>query len=150
MSWFLDSSALVKLYSHEDHHHLVEDLLERDRAVVVSSLARVEVPSALWRKHRTGALEMADVAALLAAFEADWYGTSTEEPRVIPIASRTAVLTRAASLTGVHGLRSLDAIQLASALAARSVDRGVDSFLAFDRELCAAAVAEGFDATPFL
>ncbi len=43
-----------------------------DRAdLVVSLIARVEVPSALWRKHRERELAKDDLVTLLAAFESD-------------------------------------------------------------------------------
>lgn len=54
------------------------------------------------------------------------------------------VLRRAAGLTSTHGLRAYDAVQLASALAARDVATGIDTFACFDRALVAAAVREDF------
>ena len=144
MSWFLDSSALVKLYSFEDGSEAVSELVRSGDAIVVSSLARAEVPAAVWRKHRSGSLDVHDVRALLGSFEVDWYGSASEEPLVIPVESRGAVLVSAAAVAGIHGLRSLDVVQLASALAARSVVSDVDSFLAYDRELSDAAATEGF------
>ncbi|AXB47142.1 hypothetical protein [Amycolatopsis albispora] len=52
MTAFADSSALVKLSVPEAGHELVR---ERD-ALAVAQVARVEVPSAIWRKHRLGEL----------------------------------------------------------------------------------------------
>ena len=43
---FADSSAIAKLYADEQDHPLVRGL----DGLVVSALARVEVPSAIWRK----------------------------------------------------------------------------------------------------
>ncbi len=47
MSVFADSSALVKLYADESDHELVR----RIDVLIVSQVARVEVPAALWRKQ---------------------------------------------------------------------------------------------------
>lgn len=40
--------------------------------LVAARLARVEVPAALWRKHRTGELGAEHAATLVRAFELDW------------------------------------------------------------------------------
>ena len=50
---FADSSALVKLYADEPGHEQVRQPMH----LVVAQLARVEVPSAIWRKQRLGELD---------------------------------------------------------------------------------------------
>lgn len=140
---FADSSALVKLYADEPDSAEVRELSH----LVVSQLARVEVPAALWRKHRMGELAATDVGVLIADFEADYFGDINEPPRFSVVAVTVVVLDAAARLVGVHGLRAYDGMQLASALlVADAVPEGVD-FLAFDGALIAAAAAEGL-ATP--
>lgn len=62
-----DSSALVKLYADEHGHRAIRAL----DMLVVSAIARVEVPSALWRKTRTGELEDTAAGILVSAFEID-------------------------------------------------------------------------------
>jgi predicted nucleic acid-binding protein len=134
---FADSSAVVKLYADEAGSAAVR----RRRVLVVSALARVEVPAALWRKHRMGELTAVDAGVLTAAFEFDWYG---RDAVLVPVAAHTAVLEQAAGLVPRHGLRGYDAVQLASAIAARTADPGVDEFLCFDEVLAAAAAREGW------
>lgn len=143
MSTFADASALVKLYVEEEHHTWVRAL----DAIVVAQVSRVEVPGALWRKTRTGELDAADAALLVQAFEADWFGAPSEPARFTVVAATDAVLNRAAGLTGVHGLRAYDAVQLGSALALAAADPPSSTFVAFDRSLRRAAAAEGL-ATP--
>lgn len=139
---FADSSALVKLYADEQQSDDVRGLSH----LVVSQLARVEVPAALWRKHRMGELAAADAAVLVADFEADYFGDADAPPRFSVVAVTASVLDTAAHLVGVHGLRAYDAMQLASALAvADAVPEGMD-FLAYDGALSAAAAAEGLTA----
>lgn len=136
---FADSSALVKLYADEQESDYVRKL----STLVVSQLARVEVPAALWRKHRMGELPATDVVVLIADFEADYFGDIDEPPRFAVVAVTAVIIDAAAHLVAVHGLRAYDAMQLASALAvAKAVPDGVD-FLAYDGALSTAAAAEG-------
>lgn len=69
MTAFADSSALVKLHADEAGSADVRGF----PVMVVSALARVEVPAALWRKSRTGELSARDAGIFCAAFEADWF-----------------------------------------------------------------------------
>jgi predicted nucleic acid-binding protein len=140
MAAFADSSALVKLYADEPGHERVRALDQ----VVVAQLARVEVPAAIWRKNRMGELSAGAAALLVAAFEADWFGTEQDPRRFEIVRMNGPVIEDAARLTGVHGLRAYDAVQLATARAVRAVDQGIVRFIAFDRALASAAAAEGF------
>jgi uncharacterized protein len=68
------------------------------------------VPAALWRKHRLGEIGAADTAVLVAAFEADYFGGTDQEPRFVALAVMPGLLDEAARLVGVHGLRADDAL----------------------------------------
>jgi predicted nucleic acid-binding protein len=116
--------------------------------LVVSALARVEVPAAIWRKHRSGELDLDDSLILIRAFQVDYAGTSNRPPRFLAVAVADRVLEQAAGLAGTHGLRAYDAVQLACALAARGVDGRCAAFAGFDRALALAAAAEGFRVLP--
>lgn len=140
MIHFLDSSAVVKLYSDEDDHEVVRGL---ERPLLVSELTRVEVPAALWRKCRMGELDDADVVVLTSAFAVDWYLPSGEA-RFVIVRSTPALLDDAARLTGAHGLRAFDAVQLAAAVAARRVVPECSSFTGYDRALNRAAATLSF------
>lgn len=144
MTVFADSSALVKLYADEPGHERVREL----PTLVVSQLARVEVPSAIWRKQRLGELDAGAARLLTSAFEADWSGTEEELPRFSVVTATVAVLDGAARLCAVHGLRAYDAVQLACASAARDAIPECRTFAAFDRRLRDAAAAEGFSLEP--
>lgn len=144
MTVFADSSALVKLYAEEPESELVRGLED----LVVAQLAMVEVPAALWRKERIGELGPSAVAALVAEFEADFHGDGTTPSRFPAVAMELKVLEHAARLTGSHGLRAYDAVQLASAVAARQIDPGCAALAVFDSALRRAAAAEGFALIP--
>jgi uncharacterized protein len=135
----------VKLYVSEEGHEPIRQL----RApLVVSALARVEVPAALWRKHRNGELDVDDTQTLIRAFAAHYGGSTDRPPRFLAVAVTNNILDRAAELSGTHGLRAYDAVQLASALTARDADRHCTTFAGFDRDLTSAATAEGLEALP--
>jgi uncharacterized protein len=108
--------------------------------VVVSELARVEVPAALWRKHRLRDLSGTEAGELVVQFEWDWF----EARRFDVMPARHDVLESAAGILAGHPLRAFDAVQLASALAAREADPELIRFACFDRSLATAAAAEGF------
>lgn len=136
---FADSSALVKFYADERGYQDVRAL----SLVVVSQAARVEVPAALWKKHRLGELTAGETTALVSEFEADYFGGPGEAPRFVVVTMTPVILDEGARLTGIHGLRAYDAIQLASALAAREAAAEDMLFVAFDKALCEAAAVEG-------
>lgn len=108
--------------------------------VVVSCLARVEVPAAIWRKQRLGEISAGDAGVLSEAFEWDWFGGGA----FAIVAVHHEVLELAARALAVHGLRAYDAVQLASALAARTADPDLRELACFDVRLADAARAEGF------
>ncbi|WP_136709646.1 type II toxin-antitoxin system VapC family toxin [Agromyces sp. H66] len=141
MSVFADSSAIVKLYADEEGHEHVRSL----DAMIVSAIARVEVPAAFWRKNRMGELSAQDARTLVQAFGRDLAGPTG---RLVTLQLTNEVLERAAELTAIHGLRAYDAVQLASARAARLIDPTCSTFAVFDGELSVAAVREGFAILP--
>lgn len=144
MSVFADSSALVRLYADEPGHRAVRALA----AIVISHLARVELPAALWRKQRMGELAPEQARVLVEDFEADYFGAVGSGPRFSAVRTTPDVLDSAARLCGVHGLRAYDAVQLAAALAARRADAGCCTLGAFDDRLRQAALTEGFTLLP--
>lgn len=136
---FADSSALVKLYVEEAGSAAIRRS-ERRARFFVSSLARVEVPAALWDKARARLMDTTDARLLTNAFEVDWYGGADTEPRFPLVAASSAVVAEAARLCAVHNLRAFDAVQLASALSLLG-DEPV-GLACFDRRLAVAAQAE--------
>jgi predicted nucleic acid-binding protein len=112
--------------------------------LVVSCLARVEVPAAVWRKQRIGELSAEDAAALVDEFEWDWYGEQEGEVGYAVVGVTNEILEEAARSVARHSLRAFDAVQLASALAARAADASVTDVACFDEILADAARAEGF------
>jgi predicted nucleic acid-binding protein len=134
----------VKLYADEPDHGRIRAL----NVMVVSTLARVEVPAALWRKARIGELDNEAAGRLVSAFEHDYHGDREVSPRFAIVSANERVLAAAAREVAHHGLRAYDAMQLASALAVRDTDPGCDAFACFDNEVRRAASRAGFSLVP--
>ena len=141
---FADSSAIVKLYSDEPGDKLVRSM----DVLIISALAWVEVPAALWRKQRMGELSIEEVNVLTAQFERDYRGSSNIEPRFVTVSVAESILVHATRLVGTYGLRVYHAVQLSTAARAREITDPGLQFVAFDRELRLAAAREGFAVIP--
>jgi uncharacterized protein len=142
---FCDASAIVKQYVPEPGAAGVDDLGPR---LIVSDLSAVEVPSAIWRKQRDGTISAEDAGLLVSAFDYDLRGSTYQLPRYATVRLSDELLDRAAELLPRHELRASDAIQLASALAARDALEFCDTFVTFDRHVRTAAAASGFFVVP--
>ncbi len=131
---FLDTSLLVRWYAGRRGRRRQGI----DGGVWVSEIARVEFSSAIRRRIREGPRERAARQRILGNFAKD-----LEDRFRVPVDA--AVLDRAASLVDRHPLRSLDAIQLASALLAAEGAPEPLRFGSADGDLAAAAAAEGLE-----
>ena len=139
-AFFGDTSALAKRYLDEAGSLWVLDwiLPNSGHLVIVSDLAIVEMLSLLARRLREGKLSPSNQAIL----EANFLLHIETEYLVVPI--DRGLLTLAGELVKRRPLRALDAIQLASALAAIRTLNTPLTFISADKNLLAAASAEGF------
>ena len=140
MSVFLDSSALVKRYADEPGAELIRSL----GAGVACAIARVEVPAAIWRKHRIGELEAQAAATLVELFEWEWLGDEANGPLFVVVAVTDAVLDGAARDCAPPGGRAYPARPVAAARGPRAAAPEIERFACFDRQLADAAHREGF------
>ncbi|HEX3813413.1 MAG TPA: type II toxin-antitoxin system VapC family toxin [Mycobacteriales bacterium] len=126
---YLDTSAIVKLVRAEpESAELVEWLNSRDEGTVTSVLAEVETVRALRREAETQTELLADVSAVLgqiARFDID-----------------AAVRATAAAYPS-PGLRSLDAIHLATADQLGAAGASVTAFVTYDKTLARVAMEAG-------
>jgi uncharacterized protein len=125
---YLDTSALVKLVRPEAESAALAMWLNAraGEAAVTSTLTEVELPRAIRRSSPGRLTDVAAVLARLARFEID-----------------AAVRATAAAYTD-PGLRSLDAIHLATADHLRSSGKTISSFVTYDSRLAQAAMSAGF------
>lgn len=111
MSYFLDTSALVKIYHEEAGSEPMHRLYRGKDAIYLSDLARIEFRSMLMRKHREGALSEKALHSVLERFDAD----VSERYHTIGFTSLVVEETQQLleTLGRTYPLRSLDAIQYA-------------------------------------
>lgn len=140
--YFLDSSAVGKLYHGEVGSGVVEELVDQaDSEAYISRLTVVEIQSVFAGKVRTGEISVDDVEAVRSRFLADL------KSRKLKVAAIPHAYFQGAELLirqyGISlSLRTLDALQLTAALDLHS--RGlIQKFVASDRILCNVAVAVG-------
>ncbi len=138
---FWDSSAIVPLVVNEQETDYCLSTLSLDQEVLIWCLSRVEVISALCRRHRDGALDEGQFrkakGLLNDVLESAYEVRSIEKVR-----------NRASRLLEVHPLRAADACQLASALVATQEDPDRLPIVTFDQRLMNAAAKEGFVVNP--
>ena len=140
--YFLDSSALAKLYHAEIGSAAVEGLVLRsDATILISRLSVVELQSVFAGKVRSGVISAGDAAGLRRRFLED---IANGVFRVVALTSDH--YGGAGELIERHGtslgLRTLDSLQLAVAL---SLHRGgaTENLVAADKVLCKVAAVEG-------
>ena len=111
MNYFLDSSAVVKRYVHEDgsawmHSHIFTG----KNHLLVSQIMPTEVMSAIYRQYRSGIYQERDADAIrlwLNRHVRREYHQVILSPEIIGLSQ---------SLLKQYALRAYDSIQLASAL----------------------------------
>jgi predicted nucleic acid-binding protein len=142
MELFIDTSALVKFYYPEPGSEDVEALLLAAERVFVSRLSIVEMASALAKKLRSSAIGKDDETRIWNAFQDDLRSGSVKLIHLDEeLIARATTLIR--DLGAPEGLRTLDALQLASAMNQRGT-----LFLSADRRLARIAVLVGLGIPP--
>jgi predicted nucleic acid-binding protein len=140
--YFLDTSALAKLYHPEIGSDRMEALVQRpSTGLIIAQLSLVEIQSVFAIKVRTGTITEAELDLLRGLFFSDLVKGRFE----VAFINRRH-FESAEALIKIHavtcGLRAMDAIQLAVALDLHG--RGVATyFVAADNNLCRAAALEG-------
>lgn len=139
---YLDTSALLKLFVDEPGSAPIRAVVQQATALFCSRLGHIEAAVSLARMVHLGRLSAADLPHLLGSLD-DYWDQSIQE---IPLSDE--VLEQARNLAQRFPLRTYDAVHLASAREARQITRTMLEseivFLAFDRNLCEAAVGSGF------
>jgi len=125
---FLDTSALVKLYHEEDSSFEVETAISKVEEIYLSGIAELEFRSTIWKKVRTNELDRVSANTAIEAFEDD-----SNKYSWVEIDSESIQLSKKLLMRyGQKGLRTLDSIQLSSALALKNTDC---QFITFDIRL---------------
>ncbi len=138
-NFFVDTSALAKRYVPEVGTKWVTSWIEPQagHTILVSTLATVEIITALVRRERGGVISISDRVKL----QNDFLLHAQNQYSVINLDED--ILNSARSLLMQHQLRTLDALQLASALQVAKILGIQLIFICADTRLLAAAAAEG-------
>ena len=142
-TYYLDTSAAVKLYVPEAGSQWLRDLLAADQSLVVlsSHLLRIELRSALARRLREGTVLPEEYRRMLELFTEDCATLC----RFVPLTE--AMIQQAGDLVERYPLRGYDATHLATAFTInrRLTETGEAPLmvLSADDRLLEAAFAEG-------
>lgn len=114
---FLDTSSLFKLYFQEEGSAEIDTFFAENsiNSVLISGLTIIEFRSIVWRKVRMKEVSPADDHTIFTLFsqDLDRYQFIDIDEQLLQTASQLI------DKHGLNGLRSLDALQLASAVTAR-------------------------------
>jgi predicted nucleic acid-binding protein len=136
--YFVDSSALVKLYVQEPGTDRLLDLVEGhqgDRFAVLT-ISAVEIRSAIRRRQRSGDIEPDVAREMLESVR------NHLESRFIRQVVNDSVIDAALELIDRYALRAYDAIQLAGCLTLRATITEPLTFVCSDHQLLRAASSE--------
>jgi predicted nucleic acid-binding protein len=114
MKIYLDTSTLFKLYHQEIGTEEIDDFFATTAIIkiYISEIAKIEFISTVWKKIRMAEILEADGLEIIALFKED-----LKKYDVIPIDVSILELAEVLfSKYGRGGLRTLDSIQLASAI----------------------------------
>ncbi len=139
MNIFLDTSSLFKMYHRESG---TDDLIRyftkvKPATVYVAEISKIEFASAIWKKVRSKEITEIKAKDTIEYFDADYskYAFKAANPNIIEYAKVLISKYR------IQGLRTLDGIQLSTAL---TLFNQVDLFITHDKLLKTLFIAEGF------
>lgn len=137
---FVDTSALAKRYVPEVGSAWVRGWIDPSQGniILISEVTIVELVSALARRQREGTVSSADFIRL----RNDFLLHADREYLVVNL--HGGVVLQASQLVAAHPLLTLDALQLACALAAGRDLGAIPTFVSADRNLLTVAAAHGF------
>jgi predicted nucleic acid-binding protein len=142
-AYFLDSSALVKLFVVEPGSAWLVNLVDPVNAhtLFVVGITVVEVAAALFRRVRAGTLDRQQAVNAMTDLRND-VSRTFQTVELSPVITDRALL-----VAETHGLRGYDCVQLAAVLTLRDTRRTArlrpPRLLSSDLDLNAAAQAEG-------
>jgi uncharacterized protein len=134
---FWDTSALLPLFVSEPASRRVRTWLRKDPVVIVWTLTRVEILSALARRER----EEPEAARVLLRARRQVLKAWEEWSEVVAV---DPVRRQGERLVSAHPLRAADALQLGAALVAADLEPSTLPFVTLDDRLAIAAEREGF------
>ena len=138
-SFFFDTSALVKLYVHEEGTPKVMEIAQDSvhNSIVLLDLSLLEFRSAVRRQQREGNVSFQDANRVISQVLDDVASRYLTQP------ATPAVMEEASQLLDLCPLRAYDSLQLAGCIYVRSRVTPPLTFVCADQRLCDTAAAEG-------
>ena len=136
---FCDTSALLKLYLHEDESDTVAQQASASSAVAVSRIAWAEAMSGMARKAREQTQDASTIFLARQTVAADW-------PRFVKLEVTQTLVELAGDYAEAFALRAYDSIQLASVRTLHLELPGEVRFACYDSRLVKAARVLGIEA----
>jgi len=111
MSFFIDTSSLVKIYHKEENSQKVIDLYNSNETIYISELAKIEFISTAYRKYREKEIIREALIVLTDKFQDD----VQSRYKVLKFSSLVCdgALDLLQNIGAKYGLRTLDSLQLA-------------------------------------
>lgn len=122
---YLDTSAMIRLYSAEPGRTEVITEQQQADGIVAHEITYVEIRAGLAGRLRRKLMKKGEHARAVAAFELDW-------PTFAHVSVSPKLLTSAGDLAEKHGLRAYDSVHLAAALSVAPLGL---RFMTFDQQL---------------
>ncbi len=138
MTYFFDSSAIIKRYHNEIGTEKVDEIVDGSGEIYISSLAMIETIATLRRKVKERKLTLNRFSKLKSAFLYD------VEKRYTLIPIDDSLVVDALYLAEKYAMKSLDSLQLASALKIKSAEEEI-IFVSVDLQLLKFAQKESFE-----
>lgn len=138
MNFYLDSSALVKLYIDEVGSDRIKGIVFSEKNnIFISKIAGAEVAAAFSRRNRMKDIAEEDYDEILSDFLSDFNGLFTKSEVT------GSIVSLAIELTKRRALRGYDSVQLGSAIMLNAeINEGLN-FISADVDLNGMAKAEG-------
>jgi predicted nucleic acid-binding protein len=136
---FCDSSALVKLYVHEEESEPMAQRAAASDIIAVCRITWVEMLSALARRVREQPKDEPLIAQARQRLAANW-------PRYLTLELTQELAELAGDYTDTFALRAYDGVQLAAAQLVHRAMPGEVKFACFDGRLVKAARVLGIEA----
>ena len=145
MSFFIDTSSLVKIYHKEENSHKVIELYNSNETIYISELAKIEFVSTAHRKFRENEIIREALHVLMDKFQSD----VESRYKVLKFSSLVCdgALDLLHNIGTKYGLRTLDSIQLAFFLTYCEAN---DIFVCSDKQFASIVQNEGCNIFSFV
>ncbi len=137
MKYYFDTSAIVKRYHREKGTEKVDEIIDGDGEIYISTIAIAETISVFTRLSNEGVINDKKYRRIMEIFFSD------VENRYVPVPLSDELIIATIEMIEKHNLRTLDAMHLAVAIDICPERDCV--FVSADKKLLSAAKNEGFE-----